>query len=49
MKIIGWNIKEAGRKGFYSQVRHLNVKYKNLDIFVLMETKVNSSKLDSYQ
>lgn len=40
MKIISWNVKGVGRKGFYSQVRLLISKY-NLDI---METRVNSNR-----
>lgn len=40
MKIISWNVKGVGRKGFYSQVRFLISKY-NLDI---METRVNSNR-----
>lgn len=43
MKIIGWNMRGAGRKGFINQVKDLVFKY-HLDIFVLMETKVNYNK-----
>lgn len=43
MKIISWNIRGAGHKGFSSQVRFLISKF-NLDIFAFMETTVNSNR-----
>lgn len=41
MKILSWNIREAGRKDFKQQVREL-IKNYNLDILFFMKTKVNS-------
>lgn len=43
MKILTWNIRGAGRKGFVHQVCKL-IKNYHLDILVLLETKVNLEK-----
>lgn len=37
------DVRGAGRKGLYSQIRHLIVNY-NSDILVLIETRFNSSR-----
>lgn len=39
MRLISWNVRGTGRKGFYSQVKFLS-KY-TPDIMVFMETRVN--------
>lgn len=43
MKIVSWNVRGAGKKGFNSQVRYLISKY-DLDILALVETRVNSNR-----
>lgn len=43
MKRIIWNVRVAGRKGFYSQVKDLISKY-NLDMLALTETRVNATR-----
>lgn len=43
MRILSWNIRGAGRKGFLAQLKHLVSCYMP-DVLVLMETKVASSK-----
>lgn len=41
MKILSWNIRDAGRKGSNPQVSKIVITH-NRDIIFLMETKVNS-------
>lgn len=43
IKLSSWNVRGAGRKSFYSQVKFLMAKY-NPDVMVFMETRVNSNK-----
>lgn len=43
MKIINWNIRGIGRKGFYNQVRYLISKY-DPDILAFIEARVNSNR-----
>lgn len=43
MKVISWNVRVAGHGGFKSQFRDL-LEAQDLDIFILMETKVNSNQ-----
>lgn len=45
MKIIRWNVRGTGRRGFYGLVRHMIFKY-NQYILVLMETKIYSLRLE---
>lgn len=42
MKIICWNVREAGRQGFYSQVSDLLTHHKH-DILMRLKTRVNSN------
>lgn len=43
MRILNWNIRGAGRKGFLAQLKYLLSTHKP-DILALTETRVNSSK-----
>lgn len=43
MRILSWNIRGTGRNSFLANIRHLISKY-NLDILVLMETRVYSNR-----
>lgn len=44
MKLISWNVKGAGKKGFYSQVKFL-MSNDNPDVIVCIETSVNSNRV----
>lgn len=41
MKLVSWNIRGAGRKGFLAHLKHL-LSFHDPDIVVLMESRVNS-------
>lgn len=44
MKILSWNVRGAGRKGFHFQLKRF-FKYCNPDIILLLETKVQFDKV----
>lgn len=43
MRIISWDIRGTGRKGFLAQLKHV-IDMNKPDVLALMETKINSSK-----
>lgn len=43
-RIISWNVRGIGRKGFLSQTKEISRLYES-DIIILMETKVNSARV----